>query len=75
MMPCFAVAFCFLQNFGVGKKKEYKAKGKPGREMQEIWGTCCQLALHLSTPGRACPLLFCMLPVAAGISICDSSPR
>lgn len=30
MMPCFAVAFCFLQNFDVGEKKEYREKGKPG---------------------------------------------
>lgn len=24
---------------------------------EEIWGACCQLALHLAIPGRACPLL------------------
>lgn len=28
MMPCFAVAFCFLQNFGVGKKKRVQGEGE-----------------------------------------------
>ena len=74
MMPCFAVAFSFLQNFDVGKK-EYRVKEEPGEGGAGDLRTCCQLALHLAIPGRACPLLFHRLPIAAGTSICDSSPR